>query len=71
METKEWYLSKGVMGSSGAAIACLVILTLKGFGIEAGNETETITSIIVTTFGVMSAIVGLVGRLKATTKITK
>jgi hypothetical protein len=71
METKEWYLSKGVMGSSGAAIACIVILVLKGFGIDAANETETIASIVVTTAGAISAIIGLIGRLKASTKITK
>lgn len=64
-EKKPWYLSKGVMGSAGAVVAMLLGIWYTDV------KADDITAVLIGVGGTISAIIGLIGRLTAKTKIGK
>jgi hypothetical protein len=71
MNTKSWYKSKGVDGSLIGIITMVVLLAMKAFGLDADTEQTNITEIVTATIALIGMIIALIGRLRATTKITK
>lgn len=72
METKQWWKSKSVWGS----IVMLLAIALGYFGIELGAEEQValvdqIVAAIVAISALVGAVLSLIGRLKATTKLTR
>ena len=68
---KKWYKSKGVDGSLVGIITMVVLLVMKGFGLDADSEQSNITEIVTAVLALVGMIVALIGRLKADTKISK
>ena len=63
VETKKWYMSKGVMGSAGAVIAGIL-------GIWYSNiESDQITDLLIAGGTLVSGFIALIGRLSADKKI--
>ena len=71
METKKWYMSKGVDGSLVGIITMVILLAMKSFGVDAEAEQSNITEIVTAVIALVGMIMALIGRLKADTKITK
>lgn len=63
IESKPWYLSKGIMGSAGGIIA--MVLGLWYTDVKA----DDITAVLIGAGGVISSVLGLYGRLAASKKI--
>ena len=70
MDTKKWYLSKGVDGSLAAVLTTVILLALRVFGINAESEQASISELVVIFIALAGGIIALIGRLKATTKVT-
>jgi uncharacterized membrane protein YjjB (DUF3815 family) len=72
METKKWYLSKGVDGSLASitgTVALIVVVVLRMFGVDAAGEQESIALLASAAIGLVGGIIALIGRLKAKTRI--
>jgi len=71
MDTKPWYLSKGVWGS--IIVVAVILLRLLGRTAEAEvveNESEGITAWIGEVGALIGAALAFYGRIKASTTIT-
>lgn len=71
MDTKKWYLSKGVDGALVGIITTIILLGMKAFGLDAEAEQSNVTEIITAIIALIGMIVALIGRLKADTRIVK
>lgn len=66
MDTKNWYTSKGVLGSLVAGAAVVAGF----FGVQFGIEDQAeLVDVIVGVVGAVAALIGMYGRITATTKI--
>ena len=73
METKHWYLSKGVVGGLVAAI--LIVYKLLGYMLPEGVTEDTVTDNIVNVTTSIAALaataIAIYGRVAAKSKISK
>lgn len=72
METKKWYQSKGIDGglaTIAGAIAMIIVMVLKHFGIDAVSETDNIVNLIIAAVTCIGGLLAIIGRLKAKTTI--
>lgn len=72
METKKWWLSKGIWGS----IVAILAVILSYAGMELDEETQNLFidqayAIAVAVTGLVGGILALVGRAKADKRVTK
>lgn len=65
MNVKNWYQSTGVVGG----LVATIILLVKLFGLDLGEEQESITAIVTDIIGVVAGIVAIIGRVRAKTSI--
>lgn len=73
VESKPWYLSKTIIGVVVGVVASALAYFTKNPAIEAGVEAESanITSIIAQGVALVSAVVAIIGRVKASATIGK
>ena len=69
MESKPWFLSKGVIGAVVAGIAGLLAVFKVGWGSGLPGESESIAAIVEQVTVVIGALIALWGRLTAKTVI--
>ena len=69
MDSKKWYLSKGVAGSMAAIITTVLLLCMRIFGVNAEAEQASITEIVTIGIALVGGIFALIGRLRATKEI--
>ena len=63
VETKPWYLSKGVLGSAGAMIAGVLGIWYTDI------DAEHVKEVLISAGTLVSGVLALIGRLKANKKI--
>jgi NADPH-dependent curcumin reductase CurA len=65
-DSKKWYLSKGVVGGFVSLLAFVALL----FGYTVTESDQVVlTELVVAISGAVASVVGIIGRIKADTKI--